>query len=87
MVPPGEVTACAQFGRRLGRAVQQLGRPGHRGAGQPCREAGRQPRLLAGLGQAFGEMEDIGRPGAGNRRHRVDEPLVVEPFDAADRGE
>ena len=46
---------------------------------------GGRPAAVAGLGQRFGEQEDVGRSRAGHRRHRVHQRFVVDPFDGAGR--
>ena len=84
VVPPGEVTF-----RRAGRGADRCGgapRPRDSGAGEARREVGRQARRRARPGQALGQ-EDVGRPGAGHGRDRIDERLGGEPLDAADAGE
>ena len=67
--------------------MQQLARAGHGRAREPRREVGRQARRGAGAREAFGEQEHIGRAGAGDGGDGIDQRLVLDPFDRADRGE
>ena len=76
MVPPGEVTFWRSVGRRELASRQKLARADHHGAGEPPGDVGRQAGGGARLGEALDEVEDIGRAGARDRRHGVDQVLA-----------
>ncbi len=45
-----------------------------------CGELGGQAGLDTGAREFFGEQEDLGRTGAGDRGHRVHQAFLVDPF-------
>ena len=68
----------AALGGERGRAVDRL-------HGEQLRRIGGQAGFFGRRGQAFDEMEDVGRPGARNRRHRIHQAFVVDGRDLAAR--
>ena len=70
-------------GADAGLAVQQLARALDRRARELHRQIGGQAEFFARLRHRLDEREHIGRAGAGERRHRVDQRLVGEPFVSA----
>jgi len=65
----------------------KLARAGDGGAGEGHGEIGRQPLGLARCGERLDQVEDIGRPRARDRGHRIHLMLALEPDHLAHRRE
>ena len=68
----------SQFDRLFGDGASQRKTRG---------KIGREPRLDAGLCQAFRQMKHIGRTAAGDGRDRIDQRLVLHPLHRAHGGQ
>ena len=69
----------AQLGGRLLRHAGKLAGTDHGRACEAIRQIFRQAGFDAGCGKAFDEQEHVGRAAAGNRGHRIEQPLIVDP--------
>ncbi len=76
--------AAQRRGRGRTFAAHEFGGALDGAAGQARRQLRRQAQSLGRGGERLGEGEHVGRTGAGDRCHRVDQLLVLEPVEPPD---
>ena len=87
VVPPLEVTCSRSIAGVSPRSRGELRRAAEGAERERARRRGVEPDFARRLLERLDEVEDVGRPAAGDRGHRVEVRLVVDPDHLAHRVE